>query len=79
MVDGVDSQPLKTQRIQNLLRYANRRILHITKINRLRNRTLGSISLNYINVSIEQARSSTEDKSGFAALADRVVVNTTPW
>ena len=42
MVDGVDSQPLKTQRIQNSdsghdTRYTNTDILSITKNNSLRN------------------------------------------
>ena len=31
------------------------------------------------NVSIEQTKSFTQDKSGFAALVDRVVASTTPW
>ena len=32
-----------------------------------------------VNVSIEQAKSSTQDKSGFAAVVDRVVASATPW
>ena len=31
------------------------------------------------NVSIEQAKSFTQHKSGFAALVDRVVASATPW
>ena len=32
-----------------------------------------------LNVSVEQAKRCTQDKSGFAGLDDRVVVNATPW
>ena len=32
-----------------------------------------------LNVSIEQAKRSTQDKSDFAALVDRMVASTTPW
>ena len=32
-----------------------------------------------INVSSEQAKRSTQDKSGFSALVDRVVAIATPW
>jgi len=32
-----------------------------------------------MHVSIEQAKRSTQDKSGFAALVDRVFVSATPW
>lgn len=32
-----------------------------------------------VNVSIEQAKSSTQDKSGFAAVVDRVVASAIPW
>ena len=32
-----------------------------------------------INVSTEQAKRSTQDKSGFSALVDRVVAIATPW
>ena len=46
----------------------------------LTNWTLGKISQYYFkNISIEQAKRRTQDKSGFAALVDRVVVNATPW
>jgi len=31
------------------------------------------------NVSIEQTKNFTQDKSGFAALVDRVVASATPW
>ena len=31
------------------------------------------------NVSIEQAKSSTQDKSGLAAVVDPVVASATPW
>ena len=32
-----------------------------------------------LNVFIEQAKRSTQNKSGFTALVDRVVANATPW
>ena len=32
-----------------------------------------------LNVSIEQAKGSTQDKSGFDALVDRVIASATPW
>ena len=32
-----------------------------------------------LNVTIEQAKRSTQDKSSFAALVDRVVASATPW
>ena len=32
-----------------------------------------------LNVSIEQTKKSTQDKSRFAALVDRVVDSVTPW
>ena len=32
-----------------------------------------------LNVSIEQAKRSMQDKSGFTALVDRVVANAIPW
>ena len=32
-----------------------------------------------LNVFIEQAKRSTQNKSGFTALVDRVVANVTPW
>ena len=54
-------------------------ILHIAKINSLRNGTLGWISLNYINASVEQEKRSTQDKPDFAALVDLAVANATPW
>ena len=31
------------------------------------------------NVSVKQTKSFTQDKSGFAALVDRVVASATPW
>ena len=32
-----------------------------------------------LNVFVEQAKRSTQSKSGFTALVDRVVANATPW
>ena len=32
-----------------------------------------------LNFPIEQAKRATQDKSGFAALVDRVVASATPW
>lgn len=32
-----------------------------------------------LNISTEQAKRCTQDKSGFAALVDRVIVSSTPW
>ena len=32
-----------------------------------------------LNASIEQVKRSTQDKSGFTALVDRVVASATPW
>ena len=32
-----------------------------------------------LNISIKQAKRSTQDKSGFASLVDHVVATATPW
>ena len=92
MVDGVDSQALKMKRIQNsdpetpthnkkqrCQKCSQEPIFKIYWSLPLSKHCADKEDALYeVNVSIEQARRSTQDKNGFAALVDRLVASATP-